>query len=47
MDTVPALKDATAGFELLGGTRIDQAQKLIDGLNDRVLASFVRSTAPA
>ena len=43
-DTIPALKNATVGFELLGGTGIEQASKLIDALNERILAIFVTTS---
>ncbi len=43
-ETIPALKNAVMGFDLLGGTRLEQAKKLADALNEYVLNVFV--TAP-
>jgi hypothetical protein len=40
-DTVPALKGASIGFDLIGGTRLDEAKTLAEALNDRVLDMFV------
>jgi hypothetical protein len=40
-ETIPALKSAVVGFDLLGGTRIEQAKKLADLLNEYVLDVFV------
>jgi hypothetical protein len=44
-DTIPALRAATIGFELLGGTRIENANKLADTLNEHVLEIFVARDA--
>lgn len=44
-DTIPLLRTATIGFELLGGTRIEDANKLADMLNERVLEIFVTTKA--
>jgi hypothetical protein len=44
-DTIPAFRAATIGFELLGGTRIEDANKIADALNERVLQIFVTSEA--
>jgi hypothetical protein len=46
-DTIPALRAATIGFELLGGTRIEEANKLADMLNERVLEIFVTTDRAA
>ncbi len=43
-ETIPALKNAIMGFDLLGGTRLEQAKKLADALNEYVLNVFL--TAP-
>ena len=40
-DTIPSLYHATVGFDLLSGTRIEQAKKLADLLNEYVLDVFV------
>lgn len=40
-DTVPALKGASIGFDLIGGTRLEEAKTLAEALNDRVLDMFV------
>ena len=40
-DTVPALKGASLGFDLIGGTRLEEAKTLAEALNDRVLDMFV------
>lgn len=40
-DTIPALKNSTLGFDLLGGLRPEAAQKLADTLNEHVLDAFV------
>ncbi len=39
--TIPALKDSVVGFDLLGGTRVGQAKKIADLLNEYVLGVFV------
>ncbi len=44
-DTIPLLRAATIGFELLRGTRIEDANKLADMLNERVLEIFVTTKA--
>jgi hypothetical protein len=46
-DTIPALRATTIGFELLGGTRIEDANKLADALNERVLEIFVTTDSTA
>jgi hypothetical protein len=38
---VPSLADMTVEFELLSGTTLDQARKLSDLVNERVLAVIV------
>ena len=43
-ETIPALKNAVVGFDLLGGTRVEQAKKLADLLNEYVLNVFVTVT---
>jgi hypothetical protein len=49
-ETIPALKNAVVGFDLLGGIRIEEARQLVDLLNEYVLNVFVTVTekgAPA
>jgi hypothetical protein len=38
--TIPALRDTTMGFGLLGGIRSEDAKKLVDLLNEYVLDIF-------
>jgi len=40
-DTISALKGASFGFDLLGGTRVEDAKKLAETLNEHVLDLFV------
>jgi len=40
-DTIPALKGALVGFDLLGGTPVEAAKKFADMLNEHVLDMFV------
>ena len=40
-DTIPALKGATLGFDMLGGTRLEAAKKLAEMLNEHILDMFV------
>jgi hypothetical protein len=40
-DTIPALKGASFGFDLLGGARVETAKKLAEMLNEHVLDMFV------
>jgi hypothetical protein len=40
-DTIPRLKDVSFGFDLLGGTRVEDANKMAEMLNERVLEMFV------
>jgi hypothetical protein len=40
-DTIPILKEALLGFDLLGGTQLEQAKELAEMLNERVLDFFV------
>jgi hypothetical protein len=40
-DTIPILKGMSFGFDLLGGTRIEEARKLAEMLNEHVLDLFV------
>jgi hypothetical protein len=40
-DTVPALKSLSVGFELLGGTTLEQAKKLVDTMNERIVGIVV------
>jgi hypothetical protein len=42
--TIPSLKNSVVGFDLLGGTRVEQAKKLADQLNEYVLGVFVTVT---
>lgn len=39
--TISVLKEATLGFDLLGGTQAEEAKKLVEMLNERVLDMFV------
>jgi hypothetical protein len=40
-DTIPILKNAVIGFDLLGGTQPQQAKKVAELLNEHVLDVFV------
>jgi hypothetical protein len=40
-DTIPALRGASFGFDLLGGTRVEAAKKLAEMLNEHILDIFV------
>ena len=40
-ETIPTLRNAVVGFDLLGGTRFEQAKKLADLLNEYALNIFV------
>jgi hypothetical protein len=40
-DTIPILREALIGFDLLGGTHLEQAKKLAEMLNEHVLDLFV------
>jgi hypothetical protein len=40
-ETIPALPNAVVGFDLLGGTRVEQAKRIADLLNEYVLDLFV------
>ena len=40
-ETISMLKGATVGFDLLGGTSVEQAKKLTELLNDRVIDIFL------
>jgi hypothetical protein len=40
-ETIPALKGLVLGFDLLGGTRVEEAKKLAEVLNEHVLDMFV------
>jgi hypothetical protein len=42
-ESIHALKRSVVGFDLLGGTSMEQAQKLAEALNERVLDIFVTS----
>jgi hypothetical protein len=44
-NTVSVLNNAILGFELLGGTTAEQAKKVADVLNERVLNVFVTANA--
>jgi len=39
--TVPSLADMTLDFELLAGTTPDQARKLAESVNDRVIGILI------
>ena len=39
--TIPLLREVLLGFDLLGGTRVEEAKKLAEVLNERVLDMFV------
>lgn len=38
---IPMLKEVLLGFDLLGGTQLEQAKELAEMLNERVLDFFV------
>jgi hypothetical protein len=40
-DTIPVLRQVLFGFDLLGGTRLEDAKKLAEMLNEHVLDLFV------
>lgn len=40
-DTIPMLRGALLGFDLLRGTRIEEAKKIVEMLNQHVLGTFV------
>jgi hypothetical protein len=40
-DTIPMLKGVSIGFDLLGGTRVEEAEKLAGMMTERVLGMFV------
>ena len=42
--TIPPLNNSVVGFDLLGGTRVEQAKKVADLLNEYVLGVFVKGT---
>jgi len=44
-NTVSVLNNTILGFELLGGTTAEQAKKIADVLNERVLNIFVTASA--
>ena len=44
-DTIPILKGALFGFDLLGGTRVEDAKKIAETLNEHVLDMFVTTGA--
>jgi hypothetical protein len=44
-DTIPVLKQVLFGFDLLGGTRLEDAKKLAETLNEHVLDLFVTTTS--
>ncbi|MGA2980270.1 MAG: hypothetical protein ABSD76_11825 [Terriglobales bacterium] len=44
-DTIPMLKDVSFGFNLLTGTRVEDAKKIAEMLNERVLDMFVTTKA--
>ncbi len=43
-ETIPALRNAVVGFDLLGGIRVEQATQLVNLLNEYVLNVFVTVT---
>jgi hypothetical protein len=40
-DTIPLLREVSLGFDLLGGTRLEEAKKLAEVLNEHELDVFV------
>ena len=40
-DTIPILREALIGFDLLGGMQLEQAKELAEMLNEHVLDFFV------
>ena len=40
-DTIPVLRQVLFGFDLLGGTRVEDARRLAEMLNEHVLDLFV------
>ena len=40
-ETIPALRQTVCGFDLLGGTRVEEARKLAAELNEHVLDMFL------
>jgi hypothetical protein len=40
-DTIPILHNVVIGFDLLGGTREEQAKKVVEVMNERVIDVFV------
>lgn len=40
-ETIPALRKTVCGFDLLGGTRVEDDKKLAEALNEHVLDMFV------
>jgi len=40
-ETIPALHNTVVGFDLLGGTRLEQAKKLADLLTNTLKINFV------
>jgi hypothetical protein len=44
--SIPQLVGAKVGYELLGGTTIEEAKKLAAVLNERVLNLFVEAELP-
>ena len=40
-DAIPILREVLLGFDLLGGTQLEQAKELAEMLNERVLDFFV------
>jgi hypothetical protein len=43
-ETIPSLRGSVVGFDLLGGTRLEQAKKVADLLNEYILDVFVTAT---
>jgi hypothetical protein len=42
-DTVSGLRSVSVGFELLSGTTLEQAKRLVDGMNERIVGVIVTS----
>jgi hypothetical protein len=45
-DTIPSLKNAVIGFDLLGGLRPEAARQLVDAMNENILDLFVTVKQP-
>ena len=40
-DTIPALAGSSIEFELLTGTTVEQARRLVEGMNERILSMII------